>query len=95
MVKKTKNLNTKPFLKPTPLLILSAIVLFIFLYELILQTAVAPEFRYPLMKRLFIFFAEMMVLDVAIKLIAQNKKYLLWPLQLLACLGLLYYWIIT
>lgn len=89
------SLTIKQLLRPTPLLILSAITLVVIFYEFFFQTSAGREFRYPLMKHQLVFFAEMMVLDVLIKFISQNKNYLLWSLQILACLGILYYWIVT
>ncbi len=88
------SLTIKQLLRPTPLIILSAITLIVIFYEFFFQTAASREFRYPLMKHQFVFFAEMIALDLVIKFISQNKNYLLWSLQILACFGILYYWIV-
>ena len=88
-------MKVKQFLRISPLLIIASITFLLLLCELVFKTNLDNGFRYPLMKRQLIFFLQIAVGDVLLKLLFQRKKTAFWSLQILGCLLLFYYWIVT
>ncbi len=88
-------MNLKQFLRPSPLLIIATITLLLVLFELLVKTNIDNDFRYPLMKRQLIFFVEIAAVDILLKAFLQKRKVVFWGLQILVCLLLFYYWIVT
>ena len=88
-------MNLKQFLRPSPLLIIATITLLLLLSELFFKTNIDNDFRYPLMQRQLIFFVEIIAVDILLKFFFLKRKILFWSLQILVCLLLFYYWIVS
>ena len=88
-------MNLKQFFRPSPLLIIATITLLLLLSELFFKTNIDNDFRYPLMQRQLIFFVEIIAVDILLKFFFLKRKILFWSLQILVCLLLFYYWIVS
>jgi hypothetical protein len=61
---------------------------------LIFERGGPDEWRYPFLLRLLFFLVLIVVSDVILKRFIE-KNYWLWIIELIMCLGFLYYWIIS
>ena len=83
----------KWFARTSPFVLLSVISAFLLLYQLIFAGG-AKEWRHPLLAELLFLVVLFVVIDIVLKQFIQ-KNYWLWIIELLLCLGLIYYWIVT
>lgn len=85
----------KWFTRTTPFVIISVITSFIILYSLLVEKGGTEGFRLSLVLRLFFFLLAIILLDIVLKFYISKKTFLIWILETLLCLALVYYWIIT
>ncbi len=84
----------KWLVRTSPFVILSLFAAAVLLYELVLEPGVPEGLRYPLLLKLLFFIIIIVITDFILKhLISRN--YLLWIIEILMSLSLLYYWIVT
>ncbi|MDQ6814389.1 MAG: hypothetical protein M3040_11670 [Bacteroidota bacterium] len=84
----------KWFARTSPFLLLSIIIAFLFVYQLLFERGGSNEWAHPwLLKLLFLFFLSI-ILDLILKHYI-SKNVWLWTIELLLCLGFIYYWIIS
>lgn len=84
----------KWFTRTSPFVILAVVSAFILLYQTIFERGGPDGWKYPLLGKLFFLVVIIVAIDLILKRLIQ-KNYLLWTIELLLCLGVVYYWIVT
>lgn len=84
----------KWFARTSPFLVLSLVTAFLLVYQTVFEHGGADEWRHPLILRLLLFLILLVGIDLILKYVIKKNAWL-WGIELLLCLGLFYYWIIT
>ena len=85
----------KWFQNTTPFVILSVFAAIIILYEIVFEGAGFAEWRVPVIFKLLIFLAVIIIIDVILKFYIKCSNAWIWFIELFSCLGFIYYWIIS
>jgi hypothetical protein len=84
----------KWFTRTTPFVVIAVISAIVILVELIIERGGPEGIRLPLLLKLFFFLVTISAIDVLLKFYFK-KNYNIWIIEIIMCLGLFYYWIVT
>ena len=83
----------KWFSRTTPFVIIAVITTVIVVFALFTNSA-AKYWQFPLLLKAIVFVAAIVVFDVFLKFYF-TKTYPIWIIEMVGCLGLFYYWLVT
>jgi len=82
-------------LRITPLFIISILIVLYVIYEVAVVRGGPDGWRYSLLGRIVTLLFITGLTDVILKIVFRQKIVWLWITEIVLCLGLLYYWIVT